>query len=123
MKIATKVVYVAGPYSAPTAWQREENIRRAEAVALELWGRGIPALCVHTIARYFHGAVPEQAAIDIDNALLDRCDAIQLVEGWPASPGTRAEIDRARAAGKPVFLAGEIDNCVEWAHAEEEEAA
>lgn len=118
MKIATKLVYVAGPYSAPTAWQREQNIRRAEEVALELWRRGIPAMCVHTIARYFFGAVPEQAAIEIDNAILDRCDAIMLVNGWERSAGTLAEIDRMAAAGKPVFNADAFGHVEYWAFAE-----
>ncbi len=32
-----KLLYVAGPYRAKSEWQLEQNIRNAEAVALELW--------------------------------------------------------------------------------------
>jgi len=32
-----RVVYIAGPYRAPNAWEIEENIRRAERIALHIW--------------------------------------------------------------------------------------
>lgn len=39
------VAYISGPYRAPTAWQRQENIRRAMAVALDCWKMGYAAIC------------------------------------------------------------------------------
>jgi hypothetical protein len=119
VKVSSKVVYVAGPYSAPTAWQREQNIRRAEALTLELWERGVPAICVHAIARNYFGAVSERLAVAIDDALLDRCDAVLLVEGWEHSTGTLAEIKRATAAFMPIFQPDQRHECVQWAFAAE----
>jgi len=113
-----KTIYVAGPYSGATAWQREQNIQRAEAVTLRLWQSGVPAICVHSIARFFFGAVPEETAIEIDNELLRRCDAVQLVEGWSASRGTLAEIELAQSLGLRVFNPSEEQRCIDWARGE-----
>lgn len=110
-----KTIYVAGPYSGATAWQREQNIRNAEAVTLRLWQAGIPAICVHSIARFFFGAVPEETAIEIDNELLRRCDAVQLVAGWMASKGSLAEVALAESRGMPVFHVGDEEKCIAWA--------
>lgn len=110
-----KVVYIAGPYSAPNAWEREQNIRAAEGVCVALWSEGVAAVCVHSTARYFHGAVSEANAIAIDDAILMRCDAIMLVEGWKDSPGTLREIRIADAADKRVYFPSQYAECVAWA--------
>ena len=54
-----KVVYVAGPFRGPNAWEIEENIRRAERLALEVWRLGCACLCPHTNTRFFQGAAPD----------------------------------------------------------------
>ena len=110
-----KLIYIAGPYSAPTAWQRECNIRAAEAQCLKLWRVGVPAVCVHTIARHYHDEVPEETAIAIDNEILRRCDAVLLCPGWQDSKGTLAEIDLAASLGKPVFFPDQVADCIAWA--------
>lgn len=110
-----KVVYIAGAYTAPNSWLREQNIRRAEYMALKLWRAGVPAICVHTIARYFHGEVSEADAMAIDNELLDRCDAVLLAPGWSESTGTRLEIERAKARGMQVWSEARIDDLIAWA--------
>jgi len=58
-----KVAYIAGPFTAGTAWEIEQNIRRAEEMALKLWRAGVAAICVHSIARFFHGEVAEVDAL------------------------------------------------------------
>lgn len=110
-----KLIYIAGRYSAPNAWEREQNIRRAEEVCARLWRAGVSAVCVHTMARSFYGFVSEEKAIAIDNAILDRCDAIQLAAGWSNSTGTHSEIHRARLQNKPVFEPHMEWRCIEWA--------
>lgn len=116
-----KLIYIAGPYSAPTAWQRECNIRAAEAQCLKLWRVGVPSVCVHTMSRYFYEDVSEETAIVIDNAILMRCDAILLCPGWQDSKGTRDEIDLANAMRKRVFRPDEVADCIEWATDDEGE--
>jgi nucleoside 2-deoxyribosyltransferase len=97
------VVYVAGPIRAESAWQREQNIRRAEALALEVWRRGCAAICVHAAARFYDEAeARENGWLELDLELLRRCDAVLVVEGSDESKGTQAEIALAERIGIPV---------------------
>jgi hypothetical protein len=97
------VIYVAGPYRAPTPWEVEQNVRRAEELALGVWRLGMAALCPHTLARFYNGSFPDEAALRLDLAMVARCDAVLLVPGWERSVGARGEKDYASRAGIPVF--------------------
>ena len=98
-----KVVYVAGPFRGPNSWEIEQNIRRAEALSLEVWRAGAAALCPHTNTRFFQGAADDSVWLDGDLELLARCDAILMTPDWQRSSGARAEYDFAKARGIPVF--------------------
>lgn len=98
-----KLIYIAGPYSAPDSWEREQNIRRAEAVSLAVMHTGAATICVHTMSRYWFGQVSEELAIAADMELLHRSDAVVLVEGWGKSTGTLAEIAEAAKLGIPTY--------------------
>ena len=58
-----KVVYVAGPFRGRDSWEIESNIRRAEALALEVWRAGAAALCPHANTRFFQGAADDGVMI------------------------------------------------------------
>ena len=109
-----KVVYIAGPFRAPSAWEIEQNIRRAEALALEVWRAGITAICPHTNTRFYQGAAPDEVWLEGDLEILRRCDAVLLTEGWDESAGTLAEVAEAKRGKIPVFM--ELENCVEYLH-------
>ncbi len=98
-----KVVYIAGPFRGPNAWEIEENIRRAERLALEVWRLGAAALCPHTNTRFFQGAAEDAVWLDGDIELLNRCDAVLLTPDWKLSSGARAEHDHAKGRGLPIF--------------------
>jgi len=97
------VVYVAGPYRADNNWEIEQNIRRAETLALEVWRAGGAAICPHANTRFYQGAAPDDVWLDGDLAQLARCDAVLVVPNYGASKGTIAEIQFARERGIPVF--------------------
>jgi uncharacterized protein DUF4406 len=97
------VVYVAGPFRGPNAWEIEKNIRHAEEWSLEVWRAGGAALCPHTNTRFFQGAAPDEVWLDGDLALLAKCDAIFMIPGWERSSGANKELDYARILGIPVF--------------------
>lgn len=97
------VVYVAGPFRAATPYKVRLNIRRAEAVALELFKLGAVAVCVHTMCANFERELPDDTWLALDLELLARSDALYLVPGWEESVGTAGEIDFATAHGQPVF--------------------
>jgi hypothetical protein len=93
------IVYVAGPYNAPTAFQREMNIRSAELVSLRVAQMGHSPICPHTMARHFFGELPEELAIRWCDDLLRLCEVVVLVPGWRQSPGTLREIGLAEQLG------------------------
>ena len=114
------VLYVGGPLTTGcfdkgifNLWTWEQNVRRAEALALKIAELGIATICPHTMARFWFGHVAEDVAIEMDNALLKRCDGLALVEGWQYSKGTKGEIALAHAHHMPVFET--LDEIVHWA--------
>lgn len=107
-----KVVYVAGPFRGPDSWAIENNIRRAEALSLEVWRLGAAAVCPHTNTRFFQGAAPDDVWLDGDLAILAKCDAILMTPDWERSSGARAEWQFAKDRGIPVLLL--LDDLKAW---------
>ena len=97
-----KLVYVAGPYRAKTEWELEENIRRAEALALDLWREGIAVICPHKNTAHFGGAADDGAWLLGDLEMMRRCDAVVVTSHFEGSTGTLAEIQDAGSRGIPV---------------------
>ncbi len=98
-----KVIYIAGPYRAKNAWEVELNIRRAEALSLEVWEMGAACICLHVSSRYFDGILPFKVWINGDLEILRRCDAVFLVPGWKDSIGASLEYEVARGLDIPIF--------------------
>jgi nucleoside 2-deoxyribosyltransferase len=98
-----KVVYVAGPFRGPSSWDIEQNIRRAEELALEAWRSGAAVICPHTNTRFFQGAADDAVWLDGDLEILKRCDAVLTTADWTRSSGARAEVTLAKARDLPVF--------------------
>jgi len=97
------IVFIIGPYRADSAWEREQNIRRAEEVALDVWKAGHVALCPHSMTRYYQDALPDDVWLTGMRRLLMACEAVVLVPGWSKSAGSSLEIDVAEERGIPVF--------------------
>lgn len=97
------VVYTAGAFRGANHWEQEQNIRRAEALSLEVWRRGFPCVSPHCNTRNFQGAAPDDVWLAGDLVILSKCDAILLVPGWEKSSGTIAEVEYAKLHGIPVF--------------------
>jgi len=98
------IVYIAGPFRGHTPWDIEQNIRRAEELALECWRHGYAVVCPHTNTRFFHRAAPDSSFLEGDLSIMKRCDAVLMVEGWERSAGAREEERVARERNIPVFL-------------------
>lgn len=98
------IIGVAGPYSAPTAAQRQDNLDLMNRAAARLLEKGhIPligmnaALPVVQLARI---ADPYEAIMNISMALIDRCEALVLLG---ESPGANRERDLVQSKGLPVY--------------------
>jgi nucleoside 2-deoxyribosyltransferase len=98
-----KVIYVAGPFRGKDAWTVENNIRRAESLALEIWRFGAAAICPHANTRFFDGAAPDKQFLEGDLEILNRCDAVLLTPDWERGEGARGERAAALVAHIPVF--------------------
>ena len=106
-----KVVYIAGPYCAQTAWEVEQNVRNAECWALAVAQAGAVPLCPHTMNRYFFGAAglsDEGFWLPGMLELVGRCDGLLLIPGWEASAGARGERDRAVKLELPILPLGRV---------------
>jgi hypothetical protein len=91
-----KVVYIAGPFRAPTAWGIAENVRAAERYGLEVARLGAMPLIPHANTAHFHGEGDDQVWIEGTLELLRRCDAAVFIPGWTKSTGARGEWDECR---------------------------
>lgn len=98
-----RLIYVAGPFSAPTQFEVDANIRRAEELGLEVARLGASPVIPHANTRSLHLQVPQVFMLEATLELMRRCDALVLVEGWQDSQGTRDEMCEAHFLGLPVF--------------------
>ncbi|PWK30896.1 DUF1937 family protein [Pseudomonas sp. OV226] len=99
------VIYVAGPYRAATRELIAENIAVARSVAVSTARLGWFPICPHTNTAHFDDDLPDQDQFFLDGtmALMERCDAVVLINGWRYSAGTLGEVHRARELGIPIF--------------------
>lgn len=98
-----KIVYIAGPFRGKTEWDRQQNIRRAEGLALEVWRLGAAAICPHKNTEHFDGSAPDELWLRGDLEILRRCDAVILLPTWPRSQGAMFEKGFAEDNRIPVF--------------------
>lgn len=97
------VIYVAGPFRGPTAWDIERNVRAAEELAFQVFRLGAMPLIPHANTRFFHGQGPDEFWLEGTKELLRRCDGMILTDNWEKSAGAIGERAEAMARGMPVF--------------------
>ena len=104
-EVLNMMIAVAGPYSAPTAVERQQNLDAMNRAAAELMRRGhIPVIGVNAalpVVEMLDSGDRYEAIMAISLAVVGRCDAI-LVIGH--SPGVERERDLLVAQGRPVYL-------------------
>jgi nucleoside 2-deoxyribosyltransferase len=98
-----KVVYVAGPFRGPNAWEIAENVRNAERLALDVWRLGAACICPHANTAHFQDAAPDEVWLQGDLEILRRCDAMILTNTWMRSKGACAEREEAMRLEMPIF--------------------
>jgi len=111
-----KTVYIAGPFTAPTPWLIENNVRRAEELSLKVCALGnVVALCPHTMYRFFYGMETANYWYEATLELLRRCDAIIMLNGWEQSTGAVGEHTEAIELSIPIFTEDQLDLVQDWA--------
>ena len=114
------VVYVAGPYRATTEWKLRKNIEKSADKAMEVWRLNAAGLQVMAVApclnsALFGGEVADEVYLKNDLALLLRCDAMVVADGWENSEGVMSEIRFSEENGIPVFYT--VRELSEWMEA------
>ncbi len=108
-----KLVYIAGKLKAPTPSEYLKNVNamitRAEVV--RSCGFNIFTPCNDMLNGILCGRLEPEDYIENDLAILERCDAVMLCEGYETSHGVSLEIDKANERGIPVF---ETTNELVW---------
>ena len=123
-----RLVYIAGPYRAPTPWGVRCNIRIAEDLAAKVHAAGMFAVCPHANAAHMEGAggIDDAHMLVGTLELMRRCDAVILTPNWRSSAGALAEVDEATRLGIPVFGraqtehndGGALDGLIRWSRGE-----
>ena len=98
-----QMVYIAGPYR-PTQYRTErQNVRSAEAVAVQVANKGHFPVTPHLNTAFFTGEGPDDLWLWGDLNLLACCSVLVLCEGWEDSSGAVREMERATELGLAVF--------------------
>ena len=98
------LIAVAGPYSAPTAAERQRNLDAMNHAAAGVMRRGhVPVIGVNAALPVVDALGPPDryaAIMHISLAVVARCDAILLIG---ESPGANRERDLLVARGRTVY--------------------
>lgn len=103
-------VYIAGPYTAPSAEEVHRNVARAMEVARQVYlKRHIPV--VPHLTHFLHldwvakGTwAPYKFWMVNAAATLEDCDAILMIENWQNSEGAKKEFDWAQELDMPTYF-------------------
>lgn len=111
-----KVIYVAGPYTAKTKEERNQNIINASKLGVKIWEIGMVPIVPHNNSRKFEDytdKVSYEVYLNGGLELLRRCDAmIVSKDGFESSSGTCKEIIFCLANRIPILFS--IDELERW---------
>lgn len=108
-----RTIAVAGPYTASTAEQRQQNLDAMNEAAARLLEKGyIPIIGVNAALPVVEKAQitnKAEAIMAISMAVMEVCEGILLIG---ESPGANRERDLVQAKGYPVYYSLEdVPNC------------
>jgi hypothetical protein len=107
------VVMISAPFFASTYWEVTQNIRWAEALALEVaLDRDLMPVLMHTMYKDFCDTFPREYWNGISLELLKRSDVLLMEKGWPNSQDCVDELNACKAVKKPHFYS--IKDLIEW---------
>jgi hypothetical protein len=99
------LIYVAGPYSAPTKDAVSLNIAAARHVGRLMVQKGWMPVIPHGNTYHFDELIdmPQSFWLSGTLNLMEQCDAVVLVDGWELSTGARGERQRALELRMPLY--------------------
>jgi hypothetical protein len=97
-----KLVYIAGPYRAPTTWGIAQNIHAAKEAGAIVASLGAYPVIPHSNTAHMDGIASDDLWLAGTLELMRRCDAVVMVHGWQRSTGSKAEHAEAIRLGLPI---------------------
>jgi len=111
-----RILYVAGPYQAPTVNQTRHNVRDSEDWSEIVLRYGWGPIDPLATTAFMDGLVPVSQFLAVGKAILKRLrpgqDGILLRHGWEDSKGATGERDLAVERGLLILYANTLD--VDW---------
>jgi len=98
-----KLIYIAGPYRAPTTWGIAENIHAARMAGAMVAQLGAYPVIPHSNTAHMDGIASDDLWLSGTLELMRRCDGVILIPGWKRSTGSKNEHAEAIRLGLPVF--------------------
>lgn len=113
-----KLIFIAGPYRAPTNWQMSKNVQNArEYGALVAQAGSYPVIPIVNTA-FMDGMIENDPWISGIMRLLQRSDGVLFIPGWQESEGAKIEYRECLDSDIPLYLAPElpasVDSIREW---------
>lgn len=100
------LLYIAGPFRAPTQEGVDLHIQAARHVGALANKKGFATIVPHANTAQMDRILPtigDDFWLSITMEMMRRCDGVVLVPGWSRSSGTMAEIAEAKRLRIPVF--------------------
>ena len=101
-----KLIFISGPYRAPTKAGIHKNIMVARKASIKLWQEGWAVICPHMNTAHFDGLADDSVWLDGDLEFLRRCDSIFMLKNWEASIGSWEELKLAVKLNKEIIYQG-----------------
>lgn len=104
------LLYIAGPYSAPTQEGIEENVKAAQKLGAELmtaFPGKVLAVVPHSIGKGLEDRGDYKFWCAATLELMKRCDGVVLRHNWHNSPGALGEVDAALRLRMPIVVESE----------------
>lgn len=99
-----KLVFIAGPFAGPTAWDIAHNVRAAEEVGLMVAQAGVMPFIPHANTHLFFGQLTEDFWKEGIKKILMLCDASVFLPNWTQSSGSRDEMELCIYSRMPTLV-------------------
>ncbi len=102
-----KIIYVAGAYKADTLDGVWDNVQHSRREAVKLWYQGWAVISPHMNTAFMDRVDSRQMFLEGDLEILERCDAIYMLNNWDSSEGAQAELIQAERDGLEIYFEDE----------------
>jgi hypothetical protein len=104
-----RLIYVAGKYSGKDFYEIDRHILTAKLASVQLLKRGWAVITPHLNTCHFELFEKEigythEDWLKMDFVMLERCDAIFMLENWQQSKGATMELEFAKEKGLKIYF-------------------